>query len=331
MKQSKLWVMAALGVLVLGACGTTPKATKLTTTTGTVDSNTGGGGTGDGGTKPVVTPPVVSRIPAGPTGPLTKNVDFKVSKADANTIRGIIDGVAQGDGPASVIGGLAAIGKAVGGELNVGTQSCDAGGTFTSNSTGGDADGDGIPGTAKVTFNNCAYTFQGGKVVLNGKLELEDHNNSDDDNSFLFAASLDVTGQGSVSLGDTVIDINKSAKLDLGLDIMNNGSSYDIALGANLVVDGKTLAARFDANIKPKNAGNYGSGGTINLNGKIGISEPGSDTVLGLSTTGLTYGDSDCGLKLGAITLTDGLHNLVITQNNCDSIDAKLDGNFYDI
>jgi hypothetical protein len=335
MKQSKAWVMATLGVLALSACGTPKGTPAVTSTTTPIDNNTGGdgnggnnGGGGNGGS--------TSRIPTGPTGDLTKNVDFaQLTKENAGLLRGIVNGVSAGGGPASIIGGLAALGKAFSKELDVGTQSCDAGGTFTSNSTGGDADDDGIPVSAVVTFNNCAYTFttngKSGKVFLNGKLELEDHSPNSDDNSFLFVTSLNVTGQGKVSLGGTDIDINGNAKLNFGLDIMNKGSSYDIALGADLTIDGKTLSARLDSNVKPYNVNEYGDGGNISITGKIGLSQPGLDTVIGLSTSGVTY--SDCGINKGSLTLTDGRPegDLVVTQHSCTYTDAKVGNKYIDI
>ncbi len=334
MKQSKAWVMATLGVLALSACGTPKGTPAVTSTTTPIDNNTDGDGNGgnNGGNNGGST----SRIPTGPTGDLTKNVDFaQLTKENAALLRGIVNGVSAGGGPASIIGGLAALGKAFSNELDVGTQSCDAGGTFTSNSTGGDADNDGIPVSAVVTFNNCAYTFttngKSGKVYLNGKLELEDHSPNADDNSFLFVTALNVTGQGKVNLGGTNIDINGNAKLNFGLDIINKSSSYDIALGADLTIDGKTLSARLDSNVKPYNVNEYGDGGNLSITGKVGLSQPGLDTVIGLSTSGLTY--SDCGINKGSLTLTDGRPegNLVVTQRSCTYTDAKVGDHYIDI
>jgi hypothetical protein len=335
MKQSKAWVMATLGVLALSACGTPKGTPAVTSTTTPIDNNTDGDGNGgnNGGGNGGST----SRIPTGPTGDLTKNVDFaQLTKENAGLLRGIVNGVSAGGGPASIIGGLAALGKAFSNELDVGTQSCDVEGTFTSKSTGGDADNDGIPVSAVVTFNNCAYTFttdkgKKGTVYLNGKLEIEDHSPNNDDNSFLFVTSLNVTGQGKVSLGGTDIDINGNAKLNFGLDIINKSNSYDIALGADLTIDGKTLSARLDSNVKPYDVNDYGAGGNLNITGKVGLSQPGLNTVIGLSTSSVTY--SDCGINKGSLTLTDGRPegDLVVTQHSCTYTDAKVGNKYIDI
>jgi hypothetical protein len=332
MKQSKAWVMATLGVLALSACGS-PKNAPVTTNTTTIDDTTNGGGDGGNGGNGGS----ISRIPTGPTGPLSGNVNFdQLTKSNAALLRGIINSISAGNGPASIIGGLAALGKAFSHDLDVGTRSCDAGGHFTSHSTGGDDDGDGIPVSAVVTFDNCAYTFttngKSGKVYLNGKLELEDHNPNADDNSFFFLAGLNVTGKGAVDLGGTVIDINGSAKLNFGLDVMNKSNSYEIALGADLTIDGKTLAARLDAKVTPKNVHNYGAGGALALSGKVGLSQPGTDTVVGISSDGLTY-DENCSSSInhGSLTATDGVHNLVITQVKCGYTSAKVDGHYIDL
>jgi hypothetical protein len=323
MKQSKAWVMATLGVLALSACGTqsTPPITSETTI---IDGNTNGGGNGGNGD---------SIIPTGPTGNLTGNVDFRLSKSDAQLLRGIIDGLSAGKGPVGVLGTIVGLGKALSPELNNGTQGCDAGGTYTSNSTGGnDPDGDGIPATAHVVFTNCKYVFKTGTVKLNGTLDIEDHHPNADDNSFLFVAKLTASGTGSLNIGGTPINLNTTANLHVGLDVVNKSSSYDIAFGVKLGIDGKTLAARLDANVVPKNTNKYSAGGVITFAGKVGLSEPGSDTVVGFSSAGLTY-DSSCpgSINGGALTITDGVHNLVITQRECGYTDAKLDGAWYDI
>jgi hypothetical protein len=326
MKQSKTWVMATLGVLALSACGTPKNSPVVTTDTTPIDETNNGGG--DGGS---------SRIPTGPTGPLTGNVDFNLSKSDAKLLRSIIEGLSAGKGPAAILGGIVGLGKALSPELNNGQRPCDAGGNYNSTSTGGDADKDGIPVSAVVTFSNCGYTFttggKSGKVVLNGKLELEDHSPNSDDNSFLFVAALRASGQGALDIGGTVINLNTNgAKLDLGLDIMNKSNSYDIAFGVNLGIDGKTLAARLDANIRPDNIHDYGAGGALSLHGKVGYSEPGSDTVVGFSSDGVTY-DRNCSSSInhGSLTVTDGVHNLVITQQKCGSTSAKVDGHTIDL
>jgi hypothetical protein len=330
MKQSKVVILVTLGVLALSACGTQIKPSD-TVGDPVIDGNNNGGGTGGengggGGTGG-------SLIPEGPSGNPRGNVDFKLSKDDKKLVRGIIEGLSQGNGPANVIGGLASLGKAFSRELNVGTQSCDAGGTFTSNSTGGDSDDDGIPVSAKVSFANCAYNVTTGdktaKFVLNGTLDVADNNPNENDNSFLFATTLRVTGSGSLEIAGTHLDINGSADLKFGLDIKNKSDRYEIALGAELTADGKTLAARFDAKITPEDSNNYGKGGAIALTGKIGL---GSDTVLGLSTEGLTYTDTCAtGLNHGSLTVTDGTHNLVLTQNGCGIIDGKVDGEYVDL
>ena len=322
MKQSKAWVMATLGVLALSACGT-QSIPPITSETKTIDDATSGNGD--------------SRIPTGPTGKLTGNVDFRLSKADANVLRGIIEGLSAGDGPAGILGTIVGVGKALSPNLNNGTQSCDAGGTYTSNSTGGDADNDGIPVSALVTFTDCKFTFDTdgtpGSVKLNGTLELEDHSPNADDNSFLVVAKLNASGTGSLNIGGTVINLNTTVdRLNVGLDVVNKSGSYDINFGAELGIDGKTLAARLDATILPKNTNDYGAGGTITLAGKVGLSEPGSDTVIGFSSPGITY-DSACvgAITGGNLTITDGVHNLVITQTRCGNTEAKLDGNFIDL
>jgi hypothetical protein len=323
MKQSKAWVMATLGVLALSACGT-QSIPKITIDTTPIDGTTNGGGTGD------------SRIPTGPAGNLTGNVDFRLSKADAKLLRNIIDGLSAGNGPVGILGGIVGLGKALSPELNNGTQSCDAGGTYTSNSTGGDADNDGIPVSAFVTFTNCKYNFNTngtpGTVKLNGTLEIEDHHPNADDNSFLFVAKLNASGTGNLDIGGTLINLNTTADLHVGLDVINKSSSYDIDFGLKLGIDGKTLAARLDANIVPNNTNDYSAGGAITLAGKVGLSEPGSDTVIGFSSAGLTY-DGSCpgAINGGDLTITDGVHNLVITQKKCGYTEAKLDGSFIDL
>jgi hypothetical protein len=325
MKQSKAWIMATLGVLALSACGT-QSIPPITSETKIIDGNTDGGGNGGGGNGD-------SRIPTGPTGNLTGNVDFRLSKADAALLRNIIDGLSAGNGPVGILGGIVGLGKALSPELNNGTQGCDAGGTYTSNSTGGDdPDGDGIPATAHVTFTNCKYTFNTGTVKLNGTLDIEDHHPNADDNSFLFVAKLTASGTGSLNIGGTDINLNTTADLHVGLDVINKSSSYDIDFGLKLGIDGKTLAARLDANVVPNDTNNYGAGGVITLAGKVGLSEPGSDTVVGFSSPGLTYAGSCPGaINGGALTITDGVHNLVITQKKCGYTEAKLDGSFIDL
>jgi hypothetical protein len=328
MKQSKAWVMATLGVLALSACGTQSIPT-ITTDTTPIEGNdgNGGGGGGGGGNGD-------SRIPAGPSGNLTGNVDFKLSKSDAELLRNIINGLSAGNGPIGIIGGIVGLGKALNPELNNGTQGCDAGGTYTSNSTGGnDPDGDGIPTTAFVTFTDCKYVFNTGTVKLNGTLELEDHNPNADDNSFLFVAKLTASGTGSLNIGGSAINLNTTADLHIGLDVINKSSSYDIDFGVKLGIDGKTLAARLDANIVPNNTDNYGAGGVITLAGKVGLSEAGvANTIIGFSSAGLTYDPSCTGaIKKGDLTITDGVHNLVISQRRCGYTDAKLDGVWYDL
>jgi hypothetical protein len=341
MKQSKLLIMAAFGIVALSACGqttpakNTPGAQAVGTGNGT--ENNGGGTENNGGGSTETTPVVVvpdSKIPAGPTGALSGNVDFSPNGENGEILRGLIGGISSGAvSPEAILGGLSAVSKAFSQELNVGKQGCDAGGTFTSNSTGGDADKDGIPTTAMVSFNNCTYKFvtnkKAGSVVLNGTLELADHNPSDDDGSFMFVTSLNVSGSGAVDLGGTVIDLNGSAKLNLGLDIMKKSSSYDIAFGADLTIDGKTVAARLDINIAPTNMDDFTAGGALRVNGKLGLSEPGSDTVIGLSSNGITY-DRNCSsiINKGSFKISDGKNNLEITQKSCNVTDAKLNGNF---
>ena len=165
--------------------------------------------------------------------------------------------------------------------------------------------------------------------MLNGKLELEDHNPNSDDGSFMFLTSLNVSGSGAVDLGGTVIDLNGSAKLNLGLDIMKKSSSYDIAFGADLMIDGKTVAARLDINIAPKNMGDFTAGGSLRVNGKLGLNESGSDTVIGLSSNGITY-DRNCSsvINKGSFKISDGKNNLEIIQKACNKTDATLNGNF---
>jgi hypothetical protein len=331
MKQSKAWVMATLGVLALSACGT-QTIPPITTDTTIIDNGdnggNGGGGGGGGGTGD-------SRIPTGPAGDLTKNADFKLSKEDAQLLRGIIDGLSQGNGPVGILGGIVGLGKALGPELNNGEQMCDDGGKYKSNSTGGDADKDGIPVSAFVTFTDCKYSFNSGaiKLKLNGTLELEDHNPNDDDNSFLFVAKLNVSGSGNLPVGSTNINLNTSADLHLGLDIIKKSSSYDIDFGVKLDVDNKTVSARLDATVLPENTSNYAAGGVIKLDGKVGYTENGgTNTIVGFSSAGLTYDDACNGaITGGKLTITDGLHNLVISQRKCGYTDAKLDGEWYDI
>jgi hypothetical protein len=327
MKQSKALVMAAIGALALSACGSPKDVGTVNTTTTTIDDthNGGGdGGNGGGGS--------TSRIPTGPTGALTGNVNFgQIIKSNSTLLRGIINGISGGNGPASLIGGVAALGKKFSKDLNVGSRRCDNGGTYTSHSTGGDADHDDIPVSAVVTFDNCAFnlntTGQTGKVVLTGKLEVEDVHPDAKDNSFLFVTSLNATGQGAVNLGGTIININGQAKLNFGLEVINKSGNYDVALGADLTIDGKTLAARLDANFAPNS-----TGGNLSLTGKIGLSEPGSDTVVGLSSNGLTYLNScNSSINHGSLTFTDSVHNLVITQVKCGYTSAKLDGKFIDL
>jgi hypothetical protein len=327
MKQSKAWIMATLGVLALSACGTqlTPKITIDTTP---IDGTTNGGGTGD------------SRIPTGPAGNLTGNVDFRLSKADAKILRNVIDGLSAGNGPVGILGGIVGLGKALSPDLNNNgvARGCDAGGTYTSTATGADdPDKDGIPATAFVTFTNCKYAFTTngtpGTVKLNGTLEIEDHHPNADDNSFLIVADLDANGTGALNIGGTLINLSTTAHLNIGLDIIKKSSSYDIDVGFKLGIDGKTLAARLDANIVPNNTNDYGAGGAITLAGKVGLSENGvASTIVGFSTSGLTY-DRTCtgAINGGALTITDGVHNLVITQKKCGYTEAKLDDNWYDI
>jgi hypothetical protein len=330
MNQSKAWIMATLGVLALSACGTQPIPT-ITSETKVINDNTNGGGNGGNGGNGD------SRIPTGPTGNLTGNVDFRLSKADAKLLRGIIEGLSAGNGPVGVLGTIVGFGKALSPELNNGTQGCDAGGTYTSNSTGGDADKDGIPATAHVTFTKCKYNFNTngtpGTVELNGTLDLEDHHPNTDDNSFLFVADLQASGSGSLNIGGTVINLNTTAHLNIGLDIINKSSSYDIDFGVKLVIDGKTLDARLDATVVPNNTNDYGAGGVITLAGKVGLSEDGvANTIIGFSSAGLTYDRACTGaINGGALTITDGVHNLVITQKKCGYTEAKLDGNFIDL
>jgi hypothetical protein len=320
MKQSKAWIMATLGVLALSACGTqsTPKITIDTTP---IDGTTNGGGTGD------------SRIPTGPAGNLTGNVDFRLSKADAKLLRGILNGISSGNGPAGILGNILGLGKALSPELNNGTQKCDSG-TYTSNSTGGDADRDNIPVTALVTFSDCKFTFTVDNapitLQLNGKLELEDHNPDANDNSFLFVATdLIVSGSGNLNVGGTVINLNTTAKLNVGLDIIKKSGNYDVDFGLKLDIDGKTVSARLDASILPNS-----KGGAINVTGKVGFSEPGSDTVVGFSSSGLTY-DRDCAglIDKGSLTITDGRPEraLVITQRECGYTYAKVGNEFIDL
>jgi hypothetical protein len=340
MNQSKVWVMAALGVIALSACGqkvTTTNNTGTTVKTGgteTPDTSTPDTSTPDTNVDPVVVDTNNSKIPAGPTGALSGNVDFSPHGENGEILRGLIGGVSSGAvSPGAILGGLSAVSKAFKNDLNNGKQGCDAGGTYTSNSTGGDADHDGVPVTALVTFNNCTYKFttngKAGKVILNGKLELEDHSPNSDDGAFLFSTSLDVKGSGAVDLGGTVIDLNGSAKLNLGLDIMKKSSSYDIAFGADLTIDGKTIAARLDINIAPNNMGDFTAGGALRVNGKLGLSEPGSDTVIGLSSNGITY-DRHCSsiINKGSFKISDGKNNLEIIQRSCNVTDAKLNGNY---
>jgi hypothetical protein len=326
MKQSKAWVMATLGVLALSACGTQSIPT-ITSETKTIDGNTNGGGNGD------------SRIPTGPAGNLTGNVDFRLSKADAKVLRNIVDALSAGNGPVGILGGIVGLGKTLSPDLNNNgvARGCDAGGTYTSTATGADdPDKDGIPATAFVTFNNCKYAFTTngtpGTVKLNGTLEIEDHHPNADDNSFLIVAKLTATGTGSLNIGGTLINLNTTADLHVGLDVINKSSSYDIDFGFKLGIDGKTLAARLDANVVPNNTNDYGAGGVITLAGKVGLSEPGTDTVVGFSSAGLTY-DASCpgAINKGDLTITDGVHNLVITQRECGYTYAKLDGSFIDL
>ncbi len=327
MKQSKAWIMATLGVLALSACGT-QSIPPITTNTTPIDGNTNGGGGGGGGGGNGD-----SRIPTGPTGNLTGNVDFRLSKADAALLRNIIDGLSAGNGPVGILGGIVGLGKALNPELNNGTQNCDAGGTYTSNSTGGnDPDGDGIPATAFVTFTNCKYVFNTGTVKLNGTLEIEDHHPNADDNSFLFVAKLTASGTGSLNIGGTDINLNTTADLHVGLDVINKSSSYDIDFGLELGIDNKTVAARLDANIVPNDTNNYSAGGAITLAGKVGLTESGSKTIIGFSSAGLTY-DGSCpgAINGGTLTITDGVHNLEIIQRECGITDAKLDGSFIDL
>jgi hypothetical protein len=341
MKQSTAWVLAAVGVFALSACGTTKNSINKTVTT--IDGNTGGdgdGGNGDGGDGgngggDGGNGGTTSRVPAGPSGPLSGNVDFKLSKSDADLVKGIIGGLSTGNGPTAVLGGLLGIGNALGSNLNNGTQSCDSG-TYNSTSSG-DSDRDGIPNKATVTFNNCKFSFdlnnQKGTLKLNGSVELEDHNNSDDDTTFLLVTDLQVSGSGgSLDLGGVKINLNNSATLKLGLDITKKSNSYDIAFGINLGVDNTTLSARLDANIVPNNMGNFGAGGAINLSGKVGLSQSGNDSVIGFSSKGLTYDGGCAGLiNKGTVTITDGVHNLEIIQQACGLTDGKLDGNFIDL
>jgi hypothetical protein len=332
MKQSKVLIMAAFGILALSACGT-QKIVK--------DSTVGGTGETTVETPTVETPvtppvaPVVSRIPSGPTGAPTGNVDFSGSGASVGLLQGLVGGVAGGINPATVLGGLSALSNAFNRELNVGTQGCDAGGTFTANSTG-DADKDGIPDKAMVTFANCKYTFvtngKAGSVKLNGKFEIEDHNVSgpiSDDTAFILTAAMNVEGTGGINIDGTVIDLNGNAKLNLGFDITRNDSSYDIAFGTDLTIDGKTLAARLDVNVAPKEMGDFSRAGALKVSGKLGYSEPGSDIIIGLTSKNLTY-NRNCGSLIdgGSFTIADGKSNLEIIQKACNSTDAKLNGNF---
>jgi hypothetical protein len=320
MKQSNAWVMATLGVLALSACGTQSIPT-ITSETKTIDGNTNGGGNGD------------SRIPTGPAGDLTRNVDFRLSKADGKLLRGILEGISSGKGPAGILGNIVGLGRALSPELNNGTQKCDSG-TYTSNSTGGDADRDNIPVTALVTFSDCKFSFEVDNapvtVKLNGTLELEDHNPDANDNSFLFVAKLQASGTGNLNVGGTIINLNTSANLHIGLDIIKKSGNYDVDFGLKLGIDGKTVAARLDASIVPN-----GSRGTIDLAGKVGFSEPGgSDTVVGFSSAGLSY-DSDCVdlIDKATLTITDGRPEraLVITKTRCGGIvEAKVGGQFVD-
>jgi hypothetical protein len=327
MKQSTAWVMAAFGVLALSACGT-QKVSVAKTTTNPITGGSGDGGTGDGGTGGNGGG-TKSRIPAGPAGALTQNVDFKFSKSDAKLVREIIGGVSSGSGPAAIFGGILGLGEAFN-NLEGGTQSCDMG-TYTSNATGGDNDDDNIPTSAVVTFNDCKFAFdlngKSGTIKLNGKLELEDHNPDANDNSFIFVADLQASGTGSLDLGGTVIDLNNTVDLELGLDIMKKSSSYDIEFGVNLSVDSTTLAAHLNASIAPYNMGDFAAGGNISLSGKVGFSQSKSDTVIGFSSNGITY-DEGCSsvLNKGSLTITDGLHNLVITQQKCGELSAQVDG-----
>jgi hypothetical protein len=318
MKQSKAWIMATLGVLALSACGTQSNPAIITETT--IDSNNNGGGDGD------------SRIPTGPAGDLTRNVDFRLSKADAKLLRGILNGISSGNGPAGILGNILGLGRALSPELNNGTQKCDSG-TYTSNSTGGDADRDNIPVTALVTFSDCKFTFKVDNapvtVKLNGKLELEDHNPDANDNSFLFVAKLTATGSGNLNVGGTIINLNTTADLHVGLDIIKKSGNYDVDFGLNLGIDGKTVSARLDASILPNS-----KGGAINVTGKVGFSEPGSDTIVGFSSSGLTY-DRDCAglIDKGSLTITDGRPEraLVITQRECGYTYAKVGNEFIDL
>jgi hypothetical protein len=336
MKQSTVLIMAAFGILAFTACGTQQVAKGSTT----VESATGGTGEGNGETTPVVvtpvTPVVVSKIPTGPTGAPTGNVDFRNGGGNIALLGGLVGGIAGGINPNEVLGGLSSLANAFSRELNVGTQSCDAGGTFTANSTGGDADNDGIPVKAMVTFKDCKYTFvtgnQSGSVKLNGKLELEDHNPNDDDSTFMLTTSMDVQGTGGIDIAGSVLDLNGGAKLNLGLDINKNASSYDIAFGADLNVDGKTIAARLDVNVAPQEMGDFSRAGSLKVSGKLGYSEPGSDTIIGLNSSNLMY-DRTCGsiINKGSFTVTDGKNNLEIIQNSCNVTDAKLNGSFIDL
>ena len=94
MKQSKAVVLATIGILALSACGTQNNnpgdgsgdpvlVDPNNNGGGEGGNNNGGGGSGS------------SRVPTGPTGPLTKNVDCHLSKSDAKLVRGIIEGVSQ--------------------------------------------------------------------------------------------------------------------------------------------------------------------------------------------------------------------------------------------
>jgi hypothetical protein len=82
----------------------------------------------------------------------------------------------------------------------------------------------------------------------------------------------------------------------------------------------------------PNNTNDYAAGGAISLAGKVGFSEPGSDTVIGFSSPGLTYAGSCPGaINGGTLTITDGVHKLEIIQRECGITDAKLDGSFIDL
>jgi hypothetical protein len=326
MNQSKAWIIATLGVLALSACGTQPIPT-ITTDTTPIDGNTNGGGGGNGGNGD-------SRIPTGPAGELTKNVDFRLSKADAKLLRGIIEGLSAGNGPVGILGTIVGLGKALSPELNNGTQGCDAGGTYTSNSTGGDADNDGIPVKAFVTFTGCKYNFntngKPGTVKLDGTLEIEDHSPNADDNSFLFVAKLDAIGSGSLNVGGTNINLNTTANLHLGLDVIKKSGSYDIDFGVNLGIAGETVKARLDASVVPNNSNDYGAGGVITLAGKVGF----ADTIVGFNSAGLTYDRACAGaINGGKLTITDGRpdRDLVITQKSCGITEAKVGSEFIDL